>query len=67
MYEDTSKDYMYSIDEVVYDSAKKEATIRYTYKYTTYAGTLDRTWYDYMFVELDKNVEHVIFENHNSK
>ncbi len=67
VYEDTSKDYMYSIDEVVYDSAKKEATIRYTYKYTTYAGTLDRTWYDYMFVELDKNVEHVIFENHNSK
>lgn len=62
VYEDTSKDYMYSIDKVEYNSDKTEATITYTYKYGTFADVLSRTWYDYMFVELENTVENVIFQ-----
>ncbi len=67
VYEDTSKDYMYSIDTIEYNSDKTEATIGYTYKYETFADVLSNTWYDYMFVELEDTVEHVVFQNINSK
>lgn len=70
VYEDTSKDYMYSIDKVEYNSDKTEATITYTYKYGTFADVLSRTWYDYMFVKLPSTVETVNFvkdNNSNSK
>lgn len=62
VYEDTSKDYMYSIDKVEYNSNKTEATITYTYKFGTFADVLSQTWYDYMFVELEDTVENVIFQ-----
>lgn len=61
VYEDTTKDYIYSIDKVAYNEDKTEATITYTYKYDTFADTLSDTWYDYMFVDLDNTVEHVNF------
>lgn len=62
VYEDTSKDYMYAIDKVEYNSDKTQATITYTYKYGTFADVLSKTWYDYMFVELEDTVESVIFQ-----
>lgn len=66
VYEDTSKDYMYSIDKLEYNSDKTEATITYTYKYGTFADVLSSTWYDYMFVELDSSVEKVNFVKDNN-
>lgn len=66
VYEDTSKDYMYSIDKLEYNDNKTEVTIKYTYKYGTFADVLSSTWYDYMFVELPKSVEHVNFQIDNS-
>lgn len=69
VYDDTSKDYMYSIDKVEYNSDKTEATITYTYKFGTFADVLSQTWYDYMFVELENTVETVNFvkDNNSSK
>ncbi len=66
VYEDTSKDYMYSIDKLEYNDDKTEVTIKYTYKYGTFADVLSSTWYDYMFVELPNTVEHVNFQVDNS-
>lgn len=66
VYEDTTKDYIYSIDKVEYNSDKTEVTITYTYTYTTYADVLSKTWYDYMFVELENTVETVNFVKDNS-
>lgn len=59
LYEDSSKNYIYSIDKITYNEAGTEATIEYTYKTDGYAGTLGNTWYNYLLVELDKNVENV--------
>ncbi len=69
VYEDTSKDYMYSIDKLEYNDNKTEVTIKYTYKYGTFADVLSSTWYNYMFVELPSTVEHVNFqvENNNTE
>ena len=61
VYEDTSKDYIYSIDDLTYNEDKTEATITYTYKVGTFADVLSSTWYNYMFVELENTVEHVNF------
>ena len=61
VYEDNSKDYLYSINDVVYNDNKTEATISYTYKVGTFADTFANTWYDYMFVELEPTVENVNF------
>lgn len=66
VYEDTSKDYMYSVDKVEYNSDKTEATITYTYKFGTFADVLSSTWYDYMFVELENTVETVNFVKDNN-
>lgn len=65
VYEDTSKDYMYSIDKLEYNDDKTEVTIKYTYKYGTFADVLSSTWYNYMFVELPSSVEHVNFQKDN--
>ena len=69
VYEDTSKDYMYSFDKLEYNDNKTEVTIKYTYKYGTFADVLSSTWYNYMFVELPSTVEHVNFqvENNNTE
>ncbi len=61
LYEDTTKDYTYSIDKVEYNEARTEATIHYTNKIGGYAGPMNGAWYNYMFVELDKTVENVNF------
>lgn len=65
VYEDTSKEYIYSVDEVIYNSDKTEVTIKYTYKIGTFADVLSSTWYNYMFVELENTVEHVEFVKDN--
>ena len=61
VYEDNTKDYEYSIDEIVYNEDKTEATIKYTYKVGTYLDTFVATWNMYMFVELEPTVENVTF------
>lgn len=61
LYEDNSKDYLYGINDVVYNEDKTEVTITYTYKIGTFADTFANTWYDYMFVELESTVENVNF------
>ena len=66
VYEDNSKDYDYSINDVIYNEDKTEATVYYTYKSGTYAGTFATTWYNYMFVEVDSTVENVKFVLDNS-
>lgn len=64
-YEDTSKDYVFSIDEVIYNETKTSATINYTDKVGGYAGTLDTTWENYMIVELEPTVTEVNFVKAN--
>lgn len=61
LYEDTSKGYMYSIDDIIYNDDRTEATIKYTYKNDGYAGRLTTSWYDYLFAEVDSTVENVNF------
>ena len=65
LYEDDSKDYLYTIDDVVYNEARTDVTIEYTYKHDGYAGTLDTAWYNYIFIELDSTVENVEFVHKN--
>ena len=60
-YADTSKDYVFSIDEVIYNETKTSATINYTDKVGGYAGTLDTSWENYMIVELEPTVTEVNF------
>lgn len=66
LYEDNSKDYLYSIDDVIYNEDKTEATIKYTYKVGTFADTFATTWHNYLFVELEPTVENVNFVLDNS-
>lgn len=61
LYEDDSKGYIHSIDDVVYDKNKTNATVNYTYKSDRYVGQLKQTWRTYMFVEVDGTVENVSF------
>lgn len=63
VYEDDSKEYIHSIDEVKYDSNKTSATINYTYKQDIYIGTLGNSWYTVMLVELKPEVSSVNFVN----
>ena len=65
LYEDDSKGYIYSIDEVIYNEARTEATIKYTYRDDGYAGPLNNAWYNYLFVEVDGTVENVNFVKEN--
>lgn len=64
-YEDTSKEYLYSIDEVIYNDTKTAATINYTDKIGGYAGTLDTSWENFMIVELEPTVTEVKFVKAN--
>ncbi len=59
--EDTSKDYFHDIIDVIYNEDKTQATIKYVYKVGGYAGTLSRSWYECMIVELDNTVTNVNF------
>lgn len=64
-YEDTSKNYIYSIDEVIYNEERTSVTIKYTDKTDGYSGTLGSTWQNYMFVELEPTVTSVNFVKEN--
>lgn len=64
-YADTSKDYVFSIDEVIYDDTKTIVTINYTDKVGGYAGTLDNAWQNYMLVEVEPTVTQVNFVKAN--
>ncbi len=63
--EDTSKDYFHDITSVTYNDDKTQATIKYVYKAGGYAGSLSRSWYEWMIVELDNTVTSVNFELDN--
>lgn len=65
--EDTSKDYFYKVTDVKYNEDRTQATITYVYKAEGYTGTLSRSWFDYMFVELDGTVTTVNFAVDNSE
>ena len=65
-HEDTSKVYIYSIDDVKYSDGKKTATITYTDKTEGYNGPLKNSWNNVMFVELDKKVQNVNFVKSSS-
>lgn len=59
--EDTSKDYFYDVTDVSYNKDRTQATVKYVYKVGGYAGSLSRSWYECMFVELDNTVTNVDF------
>lgn len=61
-YEDTTKTYIYLVDEVNYNKDKTEATVVYTYDVGSYAGTMASSWYNYMMVEVENTVNSVKFE-----
>lgn len=67
VYEDDSKEYIHSIDEVIYNSSKTTATINYTYKGDIYLGTLGNTWYTVMLVEVEPTVTTLNFVNSAQK
>lgn len=60
-YEDTSKSYMYSVDNVEYNKEKTIATITYTDKAGEYLGPLKNSWYNCMLIELEPTVTEVSF------
>ena len=64
-YADTSKEYIYTIDEIIYNETKTSATINYTDKVGGYAGTLDTSWENYMIVEIEPTVTEVNFVKAN--
>lgn len=64
--EDTSRNYIHDISDIIYNKEKTEVTIKYVYKSDGYAGTYSKTWQTCMVVELDKNVSNVKFELDNS-
>lgn len=66
LYEDNSKEYIYGINDVIYNDTKTEATIEYHYKTGTFADTFANTWHNYMFVELEPTVENVKFVLNNA-
>lgn len=61
-YEDTTKTYIFLVDEVKYNKDKTEATVVYTYDVGSYAGTMETSWYNYMMVEVENTVTKVDFE-----
>lgn len=60
-YEDTSKSYMYSVDDVKYNKDKTVATIYYTDKAGEYVGPFKNSWYNCMLIELEGTVTDVSF------
>lgn len=61
-YEDTTKTYIFLVDEVKYNKDKTEATVIYTYDVGSYAGTMATSWYNYMMVEVEGSVQKVSFQ-----
>lgn len=59
--EDTSKEYIRGIVDVIYNKERTEATVKYEYRTAGYAGTLSRSWQTCMIVELDNTVTNVNF------
>lgn len=65
LYEDNSKEYIYGINDVIYNEARTEVIIDYHYKIGTFADTFANTWQNYLFVELEPTVENVNFVLNN--
>jgi len=61
-YEDTSRAYAFSIDDLKYDKTKTSAVVYYTDNPGEYLGTLKDSWYNIMLVEIDNTVTSVSFE-----
>lgn len=64
--EDTSKEYIHDIDDVIYNKERTDVTIKYVYKSDGYAGNLSKSWVTCMIVELDNTVNNVNFVLDNS-
>lgn len=66
LYEDDSKGYIQTIDEIVYNETRTEATINYTDRTDGYAaGRLSQTWFNYFIVELEPTVTQINFVKAN--
>lgn len=66
-YEDTSRTYYYSVDNVKYDGTKTIATVYYTDEKGEYAGTLKNSWNNIFFIELPSTVTEVNFIKNEGK
>lgn len=66
IYEDNSKEFIYGINDVIYNEDRTEVTVDYHYKIGTFADTFANTWHNYMFVELEPTVQNVNFVLNNS-
>lgn len=66
LYEDDSKGYIQTIDEIIYNEARTEVIINYTDRTDGYAaGRLSQTWFNYFIVELEPTVTQVNFVKAN--
>ena len=66
IYEDNSKEFIYGINDVIYNEDRTEVTVDYHYKIGTFADTFANTWHNYMFIELEPTVQNVNFVLNNS-
>ena len=64
--EDTSKEYIHDITDLIYNEARTDATVKYIYKTDGYKGNLSRSWVTCMIVEVDNTVTNVNFVLDNS-
>lgn len=64
--EDTSKEYIHDITDIIYNETKTEATVKYVYKTDGYKGNLSRSWVTCMIVEVDNTVTNANFVLDNS-
>ena len=65
LYEDDSKGYIQSIDEVIYNKDRTSVTINYTNRDDGYAGRLSQVWHNYFIVELENTVDKVNYVKAN--
>lgn len=65
LYEDDSKGYIQSIDEIIYNEDRTSVTINYTDRNDGYAGRLSQTWYNYFLVELESTVTEINYVKAN--
>ncbi len=62
-HEDTSREFIHSVDDLSYADGKKTANVTYTHREAGYAGSLGNAWYNIMLVEVDPKVEKVNFNS----
>jgi hypothetical protein len=64
--EDTSKEYIHDITDLIYNEERTDATVKYIYKTDGYKGKFSRSWVTCMIVEVDNTVTNVNFVLDNS-